>query len=407
MRRLLAIFGATVWLVVSLAAQSGSSGALVLVNGNIIDGRGGAPLPGGTIVIIDGRITAVSAGRVGIPEGAKTIDLGGRWVLPGMVDAHTHIADLAAARAALASGVTTARNLGINHFIDIGIRELNRRGASDLPDMLSAGYHIYPVPREGIFLDFPQLGDLMAGGLRGVDAVRRAARAQIGRGVDVIKINATDRAGTVTTDPRRQLYSEEEMAAIVAEARKAGIRVAAHAHGDEGAFAAVRAGVDSIEHGTYLSRQTLKLMKERGTWLVPTLATMAEMLEPRNDVALQIRGRHMVPRLRETTALAIKMGIKIAAGTDTDYGTTSNFRLANEMIELVRAGMSPIEAISAGTARSAECLGIEGRTGKLWPGLEADLVVVDLNPLERLEDLLDPLLVINNGRIAVDRLSGR
>lgn len=140
-------------------------------------------------------------------------------------------------------------------------------------------------------------------------------------------------------------------------------------------------------------------METRGTWFVPTVATMAEMMEPRNDVALQIRGRHMVPRLRETTALAIRMGVKIAAGTDTDYGPTSNFRLVNELIELVRLGLPPMDAIRAGTAWSADCLGIEARTGRIRPGLEADLMIIERNPLTA----LDVLMVVNNGRIAFRR----
>lgn len=375
---------------------------IALINANLIDGVSDEPRRGVTILIRDGRIDSIGSPGSARPTDAEVIDLAGRWVLPGLIDAHTHIADLDSARAALRSGVTTARNLGINHFVDIGIRELNRRGVADLPDMLSAGYHIYPTPREGLFLDLPQLGDLLPH-IRGIESVRRVTRAQIARGIDVIKVNATDRAGTVSTDPRRQLYSEEEMRAIVEEGRKAGIGVAAHAHGDEGARAAVRAGVRSIEHGTYLSQETLELMKARGTWLVPTLATMAEMIEPRNDVALQIRGRHMVPRLRETTRQAIRTGVKIAAGTDTDYGSTSNFRLVNEMLELVRLGMSPADAIRAGSAWSADCLGIDSRTGRLRPGLEADLIVVELNPLLFLENTLDVLMVLNNGRVALRR----
>jgi imidazolonepropionase-like amidohydrolase len=379
-------------------AQPAADRPLLLRRANVIDGLADEPLLGASILIEKGQIVAVAAGEIPPPAGAEVVDLGGRWVLPGMVDAHTHIADLAAARAALRSGVTSARNMGMNHFIDIGMRELHRRGALDLPELLSAGYHIYPRPREGLFLDFPALIDLMGSGLHGVDAVRRVTRLMAERGVDAIKVNATDRAGTVSTDPRRQLYSEEEMRAIVEEARRARLPVAAHAHGAAGGLAAVRAGVHSIEHGTYLAPSTLAEMKTRGTWLVPTLATMAELLEPRNDVALQIRGKHMVPRIRETTARAIQIGVRLAAGTDTDYGPTSNFRMGNEVMELVAAGLSPMAAIRAGTSGSADCLGIGQRTGRLKVGFEADLIVVERNPLSDLSGLLDPLLVVNNGR---------
>ena len=402
MKHLLATVVLTVVLLTGMAVNVTAQDLLALINANVIDGIGNEPRTGVTVIIRQGRIEAIESGKIEIPPRAEIIDLRGRWVLPGLIDAHTHITDLDAARAALRSGVTTARNMGVSHFVDIGMREMNRRGVADLPDMVAAGYHIYPTPREGLFLDFPQLAPIMPR-LDGIENVRRVTRLQIERGVEVIKVNATDRAGTVATDPRRQLYSEEEIRAIVEEARKSGIGVAAHAHGNEGVLAAVRAGVRSIEHGTYLSRATLELMKSRGTWLVPTLATMAEMIEPRNDVALQIRGRHMVPRLRETTRQAISLGVKIAAGTDTDYGPTSNFRLVNEMIELVRVGMAPMDALRAGTAWSADCLGIDGRTGRLRAGLEADLIVVELNPLTSLENVLDVLMVVNNGRVAVRR----
>ena len=383
--------------VAGVIAQTVADRPLVLRRANIIDGIGDEPLLGASILLEKGRIVSVTAGEIPVPAGAEVVDLGGRWVLPGLVDAHTHIPDLAAARAALRSGVTSARNMGMNHFIDIGIRDLHRKGALDLPELLSAGYHIYPRPREGLFLDFPGLIDLMGPGIHGVEAVRRVTRLMAERGVDAIKVNATDRAGTVSTDPRRQLYSAEEMRAIVEEARRAGLPVAAHAHGEAGGLAAVRAGVHSIEHGTYLTPATLAEMKTRGTWLVPTLATMAELLEPRNDVALQIRGKHMVPRIRETTARAIQLGVRLAAGTDTDYGATSNFRMGNEVMELVAAGLSPMAAIRAGTSGSADCLGIGQRTGRVKAGFEADLIVVERNPLTDLSGLLDPLLIINNG----------
>ncbi|MDX2031243.1 MAG: amidohydrolase family protein [Blastocatellia bacterium] len=376
---------------------------LALTHVNVIDGFGERPMRDATIIVRGGRIESVSTDGAALPAGATAIDLQGRWLLPGLIDAHTHIADLSAARAALASGVTTARNMGVSHFVDLGMRELHRAGRTDLPEMLAAGYHIYPHPAEGLFLDFPQLHDLM-GGLSGAANVRRVTRAQLDRGVNFIKVNATDRAGQPQSDPRKQLFSEEELAAIVDEARKSNIYVAAHAHGDEGAAAAVRAGVRTIEHGTYLSRQTLELMKQRGAYLVPTVATMAEMLEPRNGAALQLRGKHMVPRLRETTALAWQMGLKMLAGTDTDYGAASNFRIAHELMELNRAGVPPIDAIRAATSSAAECFGLAQRTGSIRPGLEADLIVVERNPLDQLGNLQDVLLVINNGRVAINRL---
>ena len=380
--------------------------ALVVVHANLIDGIGNDPLRDMTVVVADGRIERIEAGSIPIPAGVSVIDLKGRWLLPGFVDAHAHIADLRAARAALASGVTTARCLGVSHFADIGIRELNHAGMADVPDIVAAGYHVRPRPAEEFFLDAPKLADLMPG-VAGAEKVRRLVRAMIDRGADVIKIMATERAGLPETDPRKRVFTDEELAAGVDEARKAGRYVAAHAHGDEGAAAAVRAGVRSIEHGTYLSDPTLALMKERGTYLVPTIATVMDLIEPGGDydnAQLSIRGRAMLPRVRETAAKAYKTGVKIVAGTDTGYGPTSNRRLSHEVIELAAIGMAPMEAIKAATSLSAECLGINGRTGSIKPGLEADLIAVERDPLSDVRNLQEVVLVINNGKVALHRL---
>jgi len=327
-------------------------------------------------------------------------------VLPGYIDAHVHIANLEAARRVLLSGVTTARSMGVSHFVDIGFRELHRNGAADIPDFVAAGYHVRPHPAEELFLDFPKLMDLMRG-VSGTANVRRVVRANLEHGVQVIKILATERAGTPDTDPRKRTFSDEEMAAIVDEAKSAGIAVAAHAHGDEGAAGAVRAGVRSIEHGTYLSDDTLAEMKKRGTYLVPTLATIIDLIEPGGDydnAALSIRGRYMLPRAREMAAHAHAMGIKIVTGTDTGYGPTSNRRIPHEIAELVQVGLTPMEAIQSATSVAAECLGISNRTGSIRPGLEADLVVVERNPLKEVSGLADVLLVINDGKVALNRL---
>jgi imidazolonepropionase-like amidohydrolase len=387
------------------ATSAGQTSLLALVNANVIDGVSNEPMRDATVVVRDGRIER--AGKIDAPAGATVLDLKGKWLLPGFVDAHAHIANLTAARTALQSGTTTARDLGVNHFVDIGIRELNRAGAPDLPDIWAAGYHVRPRPSEELFVDIPKLSDLMGKQVNGVDAVRRIVRAQIERGVNVIKINATERAGLPDTDPRKRIFTDEEIAAIVDEARKSGIYVAAHAHGDEGAFAAVKAGVRSIEHGTYLSDLTLALMKERGTYFDPTIATVMDLIEPGGDydnAILAIRGRHMLPRLREASAKAWKMGIKLVAGTDTGYGPQSNRRMPHEAIELAAIGMPPMDAIKAATYTSAECLGIEKRTGSIRPGMEADLVAVERDPLSDIRNLQDVILVVNNGKVVLNRL---
>ncbi len=382
------------------------SAILVLKNANLIDGISDGPRRNVTVTIRDSRIESIATAEATVAAGATVIDLKGYWLLPGFIDAHAHLANLGAARRALVSGVTTARSMGVNHFVDIGMRELNHAGVADLPDVVAAGYHVRPHPAEEIFLDLPKMKDLMSG-VTGEQSVRRMVRAMIDRGVNVIKIMATERAGLPDTDPRKRVFSESELASAVDEARRSGIYVAAHAHGDEGAAAAVRAGVRSIEHGTYLSEQTLALMKERGTYLVPTIATVADLIEPGGDydnALLSIRGRHMLPRVRETAAKAWKMGVKIIAGSDTGYGPSSIRRMPHEVIELIGIGMPAMEAIKAATAHAAECLGIANRTGSVKPGLEADLIVIERDPLSDINSLQDVLMVINNGKVVVNRL---
>lgn len=229
----------SVAIAIALPAQSPPPPALVITHATVIDGLAAEPLRDATVVIRDGKIERIVAGSISVPAGATVLDLKGRWLLPGFIDAHAHLRDLSSARSALASGVTTARVLGVDHFADIGIRELNHAGVSNVPDVLAAGYHVRPHPADALFLDVPQLADLMAE-VRGPQNVRRMVRLLIERGADVIKIMATERAGLSETDPRKRVYSDEELAAAVDEARKLGRPVAAHAHGDEGAAAAVR-----------------------------------------------------------------------------------------------------------------------------------------------------------------------
>ncbi len=197
------------------------------------------------------------------------------------------------------------------------------------------------------------------------------------------------------------------MAAAVDEARQGGITVAAHAHGEEGAAAAVRAGVKTIEHGTYVSDATLKLMAERGACLDPTIATVADLIEPGGDydnALLSIRGTAMLPRIRETTQHALKLGVAVVAGTDTGYGPNSARRMGHEVMELMALGMPGMDAIQAATSTAAACYGMEKRTGAIQAGLEADLIVVERDPRGDASVLLDIPVVINDGVVAINRL---
>lgn len=238
----------------------------------------------------------------------------------------------------------------------------------------------------------------------------------LAHGVDWIKILATQPAASASQDPRRQNFTEDEIRAVVDEAAAKGVPVEAHAHGDEGAMAAVKAGVRSIEHGTYLSDATLSLMKEKGVYLDPTYTIgwqAAEAgIDPRAvafgtapDPALRIRAWSMAPRHRETIQRAHKMGLKIVTGTDLNYGPSALPRISQEMAHFVEMGFTPLEAIQAATMVNAEMLRLEKSIGVIEAGYEADLIAVEKNPLENMLTVQDPLLVISNGRVAVDRLN--
>jgi imidazolonepropionase-like amidohydrolase len=255
-------------------------------------------------------------------------------------------------------------------------------------------------------MDDPNMADLLAVGVHGEEAMRRLARFMIDRDVQVIKVNATERAGLPETDPRKPFYSEAELRALVTEAGNAGIPVAAHAHGEVGGRAAVLAGVASIEHGTYLSDQTLALMADRGTYLVPTIAVVADLTMPGGDydnAVLNVRGRHMLPRVRQMARHAHERGVTIAAATDTGYGPESVLRLSHELMELVDIGMTTLEAMQAATTVAAELLGVDDHTGELAQGFDADILILERNPLQDIGAYQDVLLVMNDGRIVVDR----
>jgi imidazolonepropionase-like amidohydrolase len=274
--------------------------------------------------------------------------------------------------------------------------------------MIAAGYHVRPGVAPELFLDFPDLADLMGGGISTGDALRRAVRANLSRGVDWIKTLATERAGTPDTDPRKQVYSQEELRILVAEAGTKNIPVMAHAHGAEGADAAVRAGVRSIEHGTYLTDDTLQMMAKQGTYFDPTADIVNDLTEPGGDydnAALKRRGEMMQPILRAAIGRAIKLGVKIVAGSDTGYGPNSIARISREVGVLVDAGMPTLQALQAATITNAEMLRLEKQIGVIAPGFEADVLVVDSNPLDNIRTLLDPLVVISNGRLTLDRLT--
>ena len=386
-----------------LAAQERQP--LYLINANVVDGVSGTIIRDATIVIEGTKITRIAPTR-SLPRSSavRVIDLAGRWVAPGLIDAHTHIATLANAKRALFSGVTTVRSASVPAFQDVAMREQARAGQILAPDVLAAGVFVTPTLGETVLAD-QRLGAL-AGGVTTPEQLRALVRVNLDRGVDWIKTRGTERAGLPDTDPRKQVYDQAELRAIVEEAATKGIPVMAHAHGDEGAYAAVAAGAKSIEHGTFLSDSTLRLMKQKGAWFVPTLSTVVDLARPGGDYddpVLTLRGEYMIPRLEQTIRNAHALGVRIAAGADTDYGAESLTRISHEVMRFRALGLSPVEALATATSGAAELLGIGARTGRVVEGYEADLIVLEGNPLEDASVLQDVLIVITDGRVVLNR----
>ncbi len=383
---------------------------LDLVNVTLVDGTGAAPRTGLSLSVRNGKITAIEARATAATPDVRRVDLGGRYLLPGLIDAHSHIESPAAALRALQSGVTTTRVLGDTNRQALGTRDLVRAGHVPGPEMLVSPGHIRPQPGMAFFVAYPQFGAAIGGELRGADRIGAATRAFIAVGADVIKVGASERAGLASTDPRKPELTEDEMRAAVTEAAKNGLFVAAHAHAREGAAAAVRAGVRSIEHGTWVDDETLAEMKRRGTYFVPTLAVMSPLGDPQgnsaDDVALQLRTQSMMGPLRAAVRKAHALGVTIAAATDGSYADkddTGRIRIAHEIAMLrEHVGFTPLESITAATLDAARVLGIEARTGSVRVGMEADLVVYDGDPLTDSRTFFEPRFVVSDGRIVLE-----
>jgi imidazolonepropionase-like amidohydrolase len=373
-----------------------------LTNANLFNGIDNRIFPRATVFVKNGKIDRVASANVSVPSHYTIIDLEGNYLLPGLFDVHTHLATLDQAARALHSGVTTVRSASVPAFQDIALRELAKSGKMAGPDVVASGVYVTPNLDETVLAD-PRLSEL-ADGVNTDEELRKIVRINVDRGVDVIKTRGTERAGRPNTDPRQQVYSERQLRVIVEEAGRHGLSVMVHAHGDEGARAGVLAGARSIEHGTYISAQTLALMKERGTWLVPTYVTMDEMNEEQYDHVLRLRGRHMVPQLERVIRKAHAMGVQIATGADNYYDNASINRVSVEVEQFVRMGMTNFEALQTATVSSARLLHLANITGQITTGYEADMIVVPANPLTHIEALQDVLMVMSNGRVALKRI---
>ncbi len=397
--------------------------------GRLIDGTGADPATNVVILIENERIVAVGT-DLRIPRGAEVIDLSGMTVLPGFIDAHTHLtgivlgepgwqsalvretaADLALrgakhARETLFAGFTTVRNVGARSFADVALRDAINAGRVPGPRM-QVSAHALGITGGHCDGTNGYVPDLFGGrvGIEqgiadGPDAIRAAVRYQVKYGADLIKICATGGVLSEGDSVGVQQYTDDELRAVIEAAQMVERRVAAHAHGNRGIKAAVRAGVNSIEHGSILDEEAIRLMVEYGTFLVPTLmaADAVERLVhegrltgERADKALAI-----APMMRRSFRSAVRGGVKIALGTDA--GVMPHGANGHEFTLMVRlGGMTPMQAILAGTRNAADLLGWGGHVGTIQPGRYADLVAVDGDPLADITELEDVDFVMKGG----------
>jgi imidazolonepropionase-like amidohydrolase len=399
-----------------------------LKSARLLDVEKGTLVEPGELLVDGERI--VEVGPSSVPADAVTIDLGDLTLLPGLMDMEVNLLlggpdhtsplnpvqddpalrtlrAVANARRTLRSGFTTVRNLGLfvqtgGLLLDVALKKAIDFGWIDGPRVVPAGHAITPT---GGHLD-PTMFQALAphvlpltveeGIANGVTEVRQAVRYQIKYGAELIKVCASGGIMSHTGPPGAQQYSDEELRAIVDEAHRRGLRVAAHAHGDDGIRAAIEAGIDCIEHGSLMSDETLDLLIERGTFLVPTTYLADGMDVSRAAPALQKKAAEVFPRAKETIRKAVARGARIACGTDAP--AIPHGRNAKELIALVDRGMSPLDAIRSATTVSAELIDVDDR-GRLAPGLFADVIGVAGDPLEDIAATEQVRFVMKGGQI--------
>jgi imidazolonepropionase-like amidohydrolase len=420
----LASFGiAIIVALLPVQAQTASS-KVVIRAGHVLDVKSGKLLADQAIVIDGDKIVSIGpASAAQAPAGATTIDLPNSTLLPGLIDSHVHLtgdlknsgyrslgislprATLTGAHNAkitLDAGFTTVRNVGAEGFSDVALRDAINDGDIPGPRMLVSG------PLLGItggHCDnnlLPWEYHVTEGGVAdGIEAVQHKVRENIKYGADLIKICATGGVLSKGDDPQASQFTQEELKAIVADAHRLGRKVAAHAHGAQGILWATEAGVDSIEHGSYINDEDIAEMKKHGTYLVPTLylgdwfLANAESLHVPPDVIA--KGKAVMPAARKNVAHAFASGVKVAFGTDAAvYPHGLN---AREFAVMVKLGLTPLQSIQAATINAADLLGWSDKVGAIEPGKWADLIAVDADPLQDVTTLEHVKFVMKGGAV--------
>jgi imidazolonepropionase-like amidohydrolase len=416
----------------STVAQAPAAEPVIVIHaGILLDRPGRAPRQRASIIVRGSRIEAVQDGFVAVPAGARLIDLSDRFVLPGLIDSHVHldsdragvegqlsaVTDSVALRAqeaawnarkTLDAGFTTVRNLGSSDGVTLGLREAIRRGWATGPRIVDAGTSLSTTSGHmdntlGMREEFHDALRSDGSTCDGPDDCRRAVRRQIARGVDVIKIATTGGVNSrIGLGLGAQMF-EDEARAIVETAHLYGKKVAVHAHGADGINLALRVGADSIEHGTLLDDESIRLFRQSGAYYVPTLSTVNGYRERlaanpnayQGEVLEKIRWRISITG--QALRRAVPAGVRIAFGTDA--GVSLHGRNADEFLLMVEHGMTPMQAIVAATVNAADLLGLAGETGTIEPGRSADIVAVRGDPLADVGVLRQMSFVMARGRV--------
>ncbi len=396
--------------------------------GKILDTESGEILNEKTLVISDGKIIEVAAGYVTPADSGDVIDLSGKTVLPGLVDMHVHLehetnpkrylaryteneADVAFestvyARKTLMAGFTTVRDLG-GSGINTALRDAIKKGYVVGPRIFSAGKSIattggHADPTNGSRKDLMGDPGPKDGVINSPEEARKAVRQRYKNGADVIKITATGGVLSVAKSGHNPQFFLDEIKAITETAADYGMLVAAHAHGDEGMQRAIRGGVKTIEHGTFMSEETMEMMKEYDAYYVPTIIAGKEVAEKAEiagyfpDLVVP-KAREVGPKIQGTFAKAYKKGVKIAFGTDA--GVYKHGDNAKEFQYMVEAGMPEAEAIRSATVTPAMLLGMKDQIGQLKKGYIADIIAVNDDPVKNIKTLRNVVFVMKEGVI--------